>query len=90
MTSWIVLFHTNFLPEFDTFQAEVQDELLTKVKLLQALGPTLKRPHADTLKGSKHKKSGGSSDQFYRQLITKADERFDEHLRVMRQKKDET
>jgi hypothetical protein len=123
MTSWTVLFHTDFFPEFDAFQAAVQDELLTKVRLLEALGPTLKRPHADTLKGSKHKnmkelrfeaadgvwraafafdpvrraivlvagdKSGGSSDQFYRQLITKADERFDEHLRMTRHKKDET
>jgi hypothetical protein len=122
MSSWTVLFHTDFLPEFDELQTAVQDELLAKVGMLRVLGPTLKRPHADTLKGSKHKnmkelrfeaaggvwraafafdpvrraivlvagdKSGGSSDQFYKQLIAKADERFDEHLRVMRRKKEE-
>lgn len=122
MASWTVLFHAAFLPEFDELQPAVQDELLVKVNMLRVLGPALKRPHADTLKGSKHKnmkelrfeaadgawraafafdpvrraivlvagdKSGGSSDQFYRQLIAKADARFDEHLRVMRQKKDE-
>ena len=32
----------------------VQDELLAHAKLLEAFGPTLGRPRADTLKGSRH------------------------------------
>jgi hypothetical protein len=81
--------------------------------LLEREGPQLGRPHADTLKGSRHtnmkelrctardgawrigyafdpsrtaillaagNKSGGSEKRFYRQLIAKADERFDRHL----------
>ena len=31
-----------------------QAEVIAKVKLLEILGPRLGRPHADTLKGSKH------------------------------------
>ena len=31
-----------------------QAEVIAKVELLKLLGPRLKRPHADTLKGSKH------------------------------------
>jgi hypothetical protein len=31
-----------------------QAEVMAKVELLKLLGPQLKRPHADTLKGSKH------------------------------------
>ena len=40
----------------------------------------------DTLKGSSHAnmvagdKSGGSEKRFYRELVRKADERFDAHL----------
>ncbi|MEX1250636.1 MAG: type II toxin-antitoxin system RelE/ParE family toxin, partial [Hyphomonas sp.] len=77
-------------------------------------GPSLGRPHADTLTGSKHAdmkelrcsaadgvwriafafdpgrqailltagdKSGGSEKRFYKQLIARADERFDGHLK---------
>ena len=120
MPSWTVLFHRDFFPEFEELPAATQDELLTKLALLREFGPKLRRPHADTLKGSKHSnmkelrfdaadgvwrtafafdpvrraiilvagdKSGGSSDQFYRGLIEKADERLDEHLRVMKEKK---
>ena len=120
MTDWIVLFHADFLPEYEALSDAVQDELLVKVALLRALAPALRRPHADTLKGSKHSnmrelrfdaddgvwraayaldparraivlvagdKSGGGSDQFYRRLIDKADQRFDRHLSVMRGKK---
>ena len=121
MASWTVLFHNALFEEFDALDEAVQDELLVKVGLLRELGPKLRRPHADTLKGSKHAnmkelrfeaddgvwraayafdpvrraivlvagdKSGGSSDQFYRRLIEKADVRFDEHLRVMKEKKE--
>ena len=33
---------------------EVRVELLAKAKLIEAFGPSLRRPHADTLEGSKH------------------------------------
>ncbi|HEX3871740.1 MAG TPA: type II toxin-antitoxin system RelE/ParE family toxin [Pirellulales bacterium] len=44
--------------EFDAWFAELDDdsqaEIIAKVTLLELLGPRLARPHADTLKGSKH------------------------------------
>jgi len=44
--------------DFDTWFADVgeaaQAEIIAKVELLKLLGPQLPRPHADTLKGSKH------------------------------------
>lgn len=82
-------------------------------KLLEQFGPVLKRPRADTLRGSKHAnmkelrfsaadgewrvafafdpkreaillvggdKSGVSQKQFYKNLIRKADDRFEQHL----------
>jgi len=43
---------------FDGWFAELDEdsqvELIAKVNLLKVLGPQLGRPHADTLKGSKH------------------------------------
>ena len=35
--------------------AEAQAEVMAKVELLKVLGPSLRRPHAGTLNGSKHK-----------------------------------
>ena len=110
---WQVQLHPSFEPEFLTFPQEAQDELLAKTLLLQISGPNLRRPHVDTLNGSRYSnmkeirfnaddgvwhvafafdskrkaillvagdKSGGSQKQFYKQLIAKADLRFDEHL----------
>jgi hypothetical protein len=110
---WQVQLHPSFEPEFLTLPQEAQDELLAKTLLLQISGPNLRRPHVDTLNGSRHSnmkeirfnaddgvwrvafafdskrkaillvagdKSGGSQKQFYKQLIAKADLRFDEHL----------
>jgi hypothetical protein len=51
---WEVLFHEAFEPEFYELPEEVQDELLAYAKLLEYSGPSLRRPHADTLKGSRH------------------------------------
>src|SRR5437879_2033265 len=51
---WEVLFHEAFEPEFDGLAQAVQDELLAHARLLEEFGPTLGRPHADTLKGSRH------------------------------------
>ena len=110
---WQVQLHPSFEPEFLTLPQEVQDELLAKTLLLQISEPNLRRPHVDTLNGSRYSnmkeirfnaddgvwrvafafeskrkaillvagdKSGGSQKQFYKQLIAKADLRFDEYL----------
>ena len=50
--AWTVSFHDLFEDEFNAFAQEVQDELLATAKLLKDYGPSLGRPHADTLKGS--------------------------------------
>ncbi len=83
------------------------------------MGYQLRRPHADTLKGSRHSnmkelrfkvnngvwrvayafdpqrqaiilvagdKTGVSQKRFYKQLITKADQRFNDHLRQLKEK----
>ena len=52
--AWEVTFYPDFDQEFDALMPEVQDELLAQAKLLEAFGPTLGRPRADTLKGSRH------------------------------------
>jgi hypothetical protein len=51
---WNVIFHEDFSAEVFELDAEVRNELLAKAKFLEAFGPTLGRPHADTLKGSRH------------------------------------
>lgn len=52
--AWEVEFHDAFEAEFLAFKQTVQDALLAVAKLLAEYGPQLGRPHADTLKGSKH------------------------------------
>ena len=114
---WTVSFADEFEPEFDTFDTDVQDAILARVLLLERVGPSLGRPHADTLTGSKHAnmkelrcsaaggvwriafafdpdrqaillvggdKSGGSGKRFYKQLIARADDRFDRHLEALK------
>ena len=51
---WRVLFHDDFLAEFQAMDEALQDELLAHARLLQEFGPHLGRPTVDTLKGSKH------------------------------------
>jgi hypothetical protein len=51
---WRVDFHPDFEPEFEAFAEAVQIELAAYVELVRAYGPELKRPHADTLNGSRH------------------------------------
>ena len=52
--TWTVSFFEDFEEEFDGFSEAVQDALLAHAGLLERAGPQLGRPHADTLKGSKH------------------------------------
>ncbi|NJO33992.1 MAG: addiction module toxin RelE [Rhodospirillales bacterium] len=51
---WNVEFHPEFLAEFTEMTIAVQDEMSAHIELIGAVGPALKRPHADTLNGSKH------------------------------------
>ncbi len=52
--NWIVEFHEEFAAEFEDFKDDVKIAVEAHVTLLATFGPTLSRPHADTLKGSKH------------------------------------
>ena len=49
-----MLFEAAFEAEFEALPQTVQDELLAHGRLLEVMGPLLQRPHADTLKGSRH------------------------------------
>lgn len=51
---WTVVTHDAFDPEFDALDEAVQDELLAMMGVLEAHGPSLGRPHVDTLSGSRH------------------------------------
>jgi hypothetical protein len=52
---WNVVFHPEFAREHDELADAVQDELAAFLVYLEEWGPTLGRPYADTLKGSKHR-----------------------------------
>ncbi|MDH1270582.1 type II toxin-antitoxin system RelE/ParE family toxin [Rhizobium pusense] len=51
---WEVQFHAAFEAEVLAFEREVRIALIAATRLLSDYGPQLRRPHADTLKGSKH------------------------------------
>jgi hypothetical protein len=42
-----------FVEEFRDFPEEVQNEIAALAEMLGAIGPSLKRPHSDTLNGSR-------------------------------------
>ena len=52
--TWRVEFDDIFNREFETLSEDVQNAILEKARLLSLVGPGLGRPHADTLKGSRH------------------------------------
>ena len=52
--TWTVEFEKAFEAEFEALQATVQDAIFARLILLQREGPSLGRPHADTLTGSRH------------------------------------
>jgi hypothetical protein len=52
--AWQIIFHADFRSEFASLDRSVQTELVATLNLLQSNGPTLGRPHADTLSGSKY------------------------------------
>jgi hypothetical protein len=51
---WDVRFDAAFAAEAKRFARAAQDEIAALVGLLQRFGPQLRRPHCDTLNGSKH------------------------------------
>jgi hypothetical protein len=51
---WQVATTDEFDRWFSGLEDDAQAEIISKVKLLEVLGPRLGRPHADTLKGSSH------------------------------------
>ncbi|MBC6438533.1 MAG: type II toxin-antitoxin system RelE/ParE family toxin [Rhodobacteraceae bacterium] len=52
---WKVIFNLEFKPEFNTLPQEVQNKIFALAEgLLSQLGPSLGRPHVDTLTGSKY------------------------------------
>ena len=51
---WTVAFHEAFAEEFLSLDPRVRQELAARLMLLKQFGPYLRRPHADTLNGSKH------------------------------------
>ena len=53
---WIVATTHDFDQWFTELASDGQAEVIAKVNLLKIFGPQLKRPHADTLEGSKHGK----------------------------------
>ena len=52
--TWTVAFDDEFVDELDQWPAAAVVALEIQAGLLEQFGPSLKRPHADTLKGSKH------------------------------------
>ncbi len=50
---WEVLFHAEYVPEFDALDVEVQRAIFGRINLLRATGPNLGRPYVDTVKGSR-------------------------------------
>ena len=51
---WEVATTDDFDAWFADLNAAAQVEVIAKVELLKVVGPALRRPHADTLNGSKH------------------------------------
>lgn len=52
--AWEVDFHSQFVPEFEALDEDVQDELFAHVDALKVFGPQMRRPRVDTLAGSRH------------------------------------
>ncbi len=52
---WTVEYTDEFGVWWHTLSEDQQEDIAMSVQLLRNLGPSLPRPHADTLKGSKHK-----------------------------------
>jgi hypothetical protein len=51
---WEVIFHDDFVPEFNDLSRSVQRELIALTLNICERGPLLGRPQVDTLRGSRH------------------------------------
>ncbi len=51
---FVVRFHPDFEPEFDTLSEAVREALLQRARLLQSQGPLLGRPNVDNLQLSRY------------------------------------
>src|SRR5688500_4485354 len=51
---WVVASTGEFDQWFATLEEQARVTVAAKIELLEVFGPQLGRPHADTLKGSKH------------------------------------
>ena len=51
---WDVEYTDEFEQWWQALTEDQQEDLVVSVQLLRNLGPSLPRPHADTVKGSKH------------------------------------
>ncbi len=54
MGMWEVEYTGRFEEWWQTLAEDEQESLRASIKLLGQLGPLLSRPHADTVKGSRH------------------------------------
>ncbi len=54
MPMWATVTTTEFDAWFAALASNSQAEVIAIVNLLKLFGPALRRPHADTLSGSKH------------------------------------
>src|ERR1700675_450042 len=52
--AWTVGFAVEFFSEYEALSEPVQNELLLGARLLERYGPSLGRPHVDTLNGSEY------------------------------------
>ena len=63
MNGWQVEYDDEFYAEVQTYPEDVQDKLAAMALLLEAVGPQLSRPRADTLKGIEAPEHEGASLQ---------------------------
>lgn len=114
---WCIITSSPFDEWYDSLDDKNRENVLTKLYLLEELGPQLSRPYADTLKGSKYpnmkelrvqshgdplrvlyafdpkqnaillcagNKKGSNEKQFYKSMISLADQVFEFHLETIK------
>ena len=78
---WEVEYTDQFEEWWNTLDVGEQDDVAVKVELLKQHGPALGRPHADTIKTSRHAKG---RDRWYQEYVPVADRLLDEHRETLR------
>jgi hypothetical protein len=54
MAEWEIEFTDEFEQWWNTLNEAEQDAIAANVEMVRTIGPSLSRPHSDTVKGSKH------------------------------------